>query len=82
MSEILGVDGNVPKIDFGAGCMAVYIHKHISNFIFKMGEIIYVNYISLKPLMVGRGNIGSRLDLAHKPWFADPYLHDDLIRAL
>ena len=47
-----------------------------------MGEIIYVNYISLKPLMVGRGNISSRLDQAHKPWFADPYLHDDLIRAL
>lgn len=47
-----------------------------------MGEIIYVNYISLKPLRVGRGNVGSRLDLAHKPWFADPDLHDDLIRAL
>ena len=31
MSEILGVDGNVPKIDFGAGCMAVYIHKHIPS---------------------------------------------------
>lgn len=48
-----------------------------------MGEIIYVNYISLKPLRVGGGEeVGSRLDLAHKPWFADPNLHDDLIRAL
>ena len=47
----MGVDRNVPKIDFGAGCMTVYIHQNISNFTFKMSEIIYVNYISLKPLI-------------------------------
>ena len=49
----MGVDRNVPKIDCGASCMTVYIHKNISNFTFKMGELTYVNYISLKSLTEG-----------------------------
>ena len=64
------VDRSVPKTDFGGDCTIVYIYKNISNYRLKRSELIYITYIN-KVLQEG-GKTGNRLDLAHKPWCADP----------